>query len=206
MIRAGGGGGGVGDLDALEAPQILLVPGLGAVEEIGQGDLEMCGEGGPVGAAVVGCTRAGDDLPEHLLLVLVPLHPGRVEAGVVWAVPGHSHYHPHVERSHAGDSEEEASGYGSLSSILDHLCFPWTSLQRRAGFQTRSVPPFSSFLQLHGSPPATALKTRRAHPPPALPTRARAPARHQGRRLRLPLQTRTRPRPHPPPGPAKHRG
>lgn len=70
-----------GDLDALQSPQILLIARLCAVEEIGQRDLEMCGEGWPVCPAIVGGTRARNHVPEHLLLVVVPLDLDTVQHG-----------------------------------------------------------------------------------------------------------------------------
>ena len=65
-----------GDLYALQAPEVLLVPGLCAIEEIGQWDMEMGGESWPVRPAVVCGARTGDDIPEHFLLVLAPLDLG----------------------------------------------------------------------------------------------------------------------------------
>jgi len=65
-----------GDLYALQAPEVLLVPGLCTIEEVGQWDMEMRGESWPVRPAVVCGARTGDDIPEHFLLVLVPLDLG----------------------------------------------------------------------------------------------------------------------------------
>jgi len=69
-------GGAEGDLDALQAPQVLLVACLCTVEEVRQWDVEVCGETWPVCPAIVGGARAGNDLPEDFLLVLVPLDLG----------------------------------------------------------------------------------------------------------------------------------
>ena len=65
-----------GDSDALQAPQVLLVPGLSTVEEIGEWDVEMCGERRPVCAAVVCGARTSNDIPQDFLLVVVPFDLG----------------------------------------------------------------------------------------------------------------------------------
>lgn len=106
-----------GSSDALQAPQILLVTCLSTIEEIRQWDVEMCGESRPVCAAVVCGARTGDDIPQDLLLVVVPLDLGMVLAGTVlgcavvanlwWIQPSlvgsverHPDNHSHIQRSH----------------------------------------------------------------------------------------------------------
>lgn len=64
--------------DVLETAKVLLVTGLGTIQEVRQWYFKVCCKALPVGPAVITRPRKRDYFPENVSLFGVPFYMGRV--------------------------------------------------------------------------------------------------------------------------------